>query len=89
MQQVLQVLAYLACPLMMIFCMKGMFSGGKDSKTNNAQFNITQQELQNLQLKMADLIEENQKLAREVQAMKGSSSNMVELNEEKSKRVVF
>ncbi|NTZ19448.1 DUF2933 domain-containing protein [Paenibacillus sp. JMULE4] len=28
----LQLLAFLACPLMMLFCMKGMFGGNKIRK---------------------------------------------------------
>jgi len=84
----MQWLLLLACPLMMIICMAGMFGGNKNKKGDASQSGVSQQELQNLQIKMADLMEENQKLAREVQGMKGSSSNVVELNEEKSRRVV-
>jgi len=76
-------LLLLACPLMMLFCMKGMFSGNKDKKGDAPQSGVSSQELRDLQIKMADLMEQNQKLTREVQAMKGSHSNVVELNEEK------
>ncbi len=85
----LQLLTLLACPLMMIFCMKGMFSGNKDSKAGSAQANVSRQEIQNLQIKMADLMEQNQNLMKELKAEKGSPSNVVELSEEQSsKRVI-
>lgn len=84
----MQWLLYLACPLMMIFCMMGVFGGNKNKKTDDSKSNVSQQELQNLQIKMADLMEENQKLAMEVQVMKESPSNGVEMSEKKSKRVI-
>ncbi len=75
--QWLNILAVLACPLMMIFCMKGMFTGHKktDGKVNtNSQAGVSTQELQSLQIKMADLIEQNHQLSKEVQSLKQSQT---------------
>lgn len=61
------ILLYLACPLMMIFCVFGMRGGSKDAKTPSEVPVQSQKELQQLQIKMADLIEQNQLLSRQVQ----------------------
>jgi hypothetical protein len=76
------LLLLLACPLMMLFCMKGMFTGNKDSKTT-AQSNVSQQEIQQLQIKMAEMMEQNQKLMREMESKKAAPSNVVELEQQK------
>ncbi|UYG98066.1 DUF2933 domain-containing protein [Cytobacillus firmus] len=73
-----ELLLLLACPLMMLFCMKGMFSGNKESKVNQTQ----QYELQSLQIKMADLMEQNHKLTQEIENLKNPTSedsNIVKL----------
>lgn len=74
-----ETLLLLACPLMMLFCMKGMFSGSKDSKGNHTQ----QSEIQSLQIKMADLMEQNHKLTQEIDDLKrnqdNQSSNVIQL----------
>ncbi|MBK4072916.1 DUF2933 domain-containing protein [Staphylococcus aureus] len=87
------LLLLLACPLMMLFCMKGMFGGNKnkDSKENsNSQLQTSQQEeLQSVHLKMADLMEQNHKLMEEVRSIKASEfkgSNVVELEKNQGKR---
>lgn len=85
----LQLLAFLACPLMMLFCMKGMFSGSKDTKTGSTQNQVSQHEMQQLQIQMADLMEQNHKLIREMETLKAKPSNVIELTEEKiSKREI-
>ncbi|MFD2216548.1 DUF2933 domain-containing protein [Metabacillus endolithicus] len=75
-----ETLLLLACPLMMLFCMKGMFSGNKEKETKG---NPTQQsDFQSLQIKMADLIEQNHKLTQEVENLKtqtSEDSNIVKL----------
>ena len=71
--QWLQILAVLACPLMMLFCMKGMFGGkGHHSHKNSGQSHwaSTSEEVKALQIKMAELIEQNNKLTKEIQALK-------------------
>ncbi|MCY9659489.1 DUF2933 domain-containing protein [Paenibacillus chondroitinus] len=73
----LKILPLLACPLMMIFCMKGMFTGHKhtDGKENtNGLASVSAQELQSLQIKMADLIEQNHHLSKEVHSLKQSQT---------------
>jgi hypothetical protein len=77
-----EFLLLLACPLMMLFCMKGMFMGNKDSKAN------TSQEIQQMQIQMGELIEQNHKLMKELET-RGSSSNVTELpNESSPKRSI-
>jgi len=67
-----ETLLLLACPLMMLFCMKGMFSGNKEKETKGNQ--TQQSDLQSLQIKMADLIEQNHKLTQEVENLKNQTS---------------
>ncbi|MDF0727715.1 DUF2933 domain-containing protein [Cytobacillus sp. S13-E01] len=67
-----ELLLLIACPLMMVFCMKGMFSGKKESKENLTQ----QSDLQSLQLKMADLMEQNNKLSQEMENLKNPKSEV-------------
>jgi hypothetical protein len=78
------LLLLLACPIMMLFCMKGMFGGNKDKdvKTDAVQNGVSQQEMQQLQIKMAEMMEQNQKLMNELESMKDKPSNVVELSEE-------
>jgi regulator of replication initiation timing len=74
-------LLWLACPLMMLICMKGMFTGNK--KDNAPQSNhVMQQEMQQMQIKMGEMMEQNHKLMKELESMKPSASNVVELKEE-------
>jgi uncharacterized protein (DUF3084 family) len=101
-----ELLILLACPLMMLFCMKGMMGGNKekDAKAKADQPQVSPSEMQSLQIKMAEMMEQNHKLMQEMQSMKESqsmkdgqpvkeaSSNVVELKEEpkeaKAKKVV-
>lgn len=69
-----QLLLYLACPLMMLFCMKGMFMGHKDKKNKEAvNVSSSAQDIQSLQIQMAELMEENKRLEREIQSVKNGS----------------
>jgi hypothetical protein len=78
-------LLLLACPLMMLFCMKGMFTGNKDSKASSAQSNASQQEIQQMQIKMAELMEQNQKLMREMDSQRSTSANVVDMNDQQKR----
>lgn len=87
------LLLLLACPLMMLLCMKGMFSGNKEKEKAKGQQNVQSEtsgeDLQTLQIRMADLMEQNEELKKEVQSMKESrSTNVLDLNEgqEKSRK---
>ncbi|WP_407270663.1 hypothetical protein [Radiobacillus sp. PE A8.2] len=77
---------------MMLFCMKGMFGGNKnkESKQNsNNQLQTSQQdELQSVQLKMADMMEQNHQLMKEVKFLKEESkgSNVVQLEKDQGKK---
>jgi uncharacterized protein (DUF3084 family) len=85
-----ELLILLACPLMMLFCMKGMMGGNKekDAKAKADQPQVSPSEMQSLQIKMAEMMEQNHKLMKEMQSMKEAqpvkeaSSNVVELKEE-------
>jgi len=65
----LQILPLLLCPLMMLFCMKGMFSGNKDKNKESNHQQVSATELQALQIQVADLIEQNHNLKKEVQLL--------------------
>ena len=81
-------LLLLACPLMMLFCMKGMFTGNKD-KENKKEVQLPEKEgLQSIQLQMAELLEQNRKLTEEVNALKGSNSSgqkVIQLEKERER----
>lgn len=84
-----QLLLLLACPLMMLFCMKGMFTGKKEKKEKSQDTlpQPSQQDLQSLQIKMADLMEQNEKLNAEVQSLKKpQASNVVDLKKGQEKK---
>jgi hypothetical protein len=78
---------------MMLFCMKGMFSGNKTESKGNSQVQASQKnELQSVQMQMADLMEQNHKLMEEVKALKESQSkgeNVVELEKNQPKKEVL
>ncbi|MFC4767001.1 DUF2933 domain-containing protein [Effusibacillus consociatus] len=73
-----QTVLTLLCPLMMLFCMKGMFGGNKDSdksaKITSEQPQVSTEELQALQIKMAELMEQNHSLMKELQSLKEDQS---------------
>jgi hypothetical protein len=77
----LSILAFLACPLMMLFCMKGMF--GSKSKSKESLKATSEVDMKNLQINMTKLMEQNQKLMKEVESLKGKSTNVVDLKESK------
>jgi len=54
--------------------MKGMFSGHKhgDAKGKMEQSQVSPQDLQSLQTKMEELVEQNQYLLKEIKSMKES-----------------
>lgn len=51
----LNILVLLACPLMMLFCMKGMFGGHKEGRGKKQD---TSPEMKQLQLRMAEMEEQ-------------------------------
>lgn len=68
----LEWLILLACPLMMLFCMKGMFSGSgkKDCNTKNAQSTDTSTDVASLQKQMNMITEQNKLLLEEINELK-------------------
>lgn len=83
------LLLLLACPLMMLFCMKGMSGGSKKTDHDSGQPQVSQQDMQRLPIQMADLIEQNHKLTSEIESLRSKSSNVIELTEERlSKREI-
>jgi hypothetical protein len=88
------LLLLLACPLIMLFCMKGMFGGTKNKDTeepSSSQLQASsQEEKESVPLKMADVMEENHQLREEVKSLKGSESKhantgRLENNQDKQK----
>ncbi|MDT8900136.1 hypothetical protein [Anaeroselena agilis] len=71
------ILLSLICPIMMLLCMKGMFSGHNhgDAKGRTEQPQISPEEVQAMQTKMAELSEQNAHLLKELQSMKETFSN--------------
>jgi len=70
------ILLTLLCPLMMLFCMKGMFSGHKHGDGNRTeQSQVSPEEFQVLQTKMNELTEQNAHLLKEMQSLKQSRAN--------------
>lgn len=60
--------AYLICPLMMVFCMKGMFGKNKScslEKPKQPQFSTKREELEYVRNQMNDLEARYQRLAAE------------------------
>ncbi|MDC3413283.1 DUF2933 domain-containing protein [Aquibacillus sp. 3ASR75-11] len=85
------LLLLLACPLMMLFCMKGM-SGEhkkKDGKATEQTAAVQSQELDALKTNMTDLMEQNHKLSEELKALKASESKpatVVPIKKDQTKR---
>ena len=71
-------LLYLVCPIMMIYCMIGMRKP-KDTKKRSEEPGTTQQEVQQLQIKMAEMMEQNQHLSREIQTLKQQRNSNADL----------
>jgi regulator of replication initiation timing len=78
----MQWLLYLLCPLMMLFCMIGLFKGGKkESKTEN---NLsTSQDLNLLKNQMANIVEQNNLLTEEVKYLQSTKSNESDVDQTK------
>lgn len=82
------LLLLLACPLMMLFCMKGMFSKDKNSAGSKAQATNSQaeqpqvslQDVQSMQIQMADMMEKNHKLMKEIKSMKEQQNTEEPIN---------
>lgn len=80
----LTLLVLLACPLMMLFCMRGMHGGkkghahhhgkGGENLSATAEAEVSPQQWQTLQAQMAELREENRHLKQEVESMKAPHS---------------
>lgn len=75
-----QTVLTLLCPLMMLFCMRGMFGGKKDHEQSSMpqtdKSHVSSEEVQALQIKMAELMEQNHNLTKELQAIKESKSGI-------------
>ncbi len=62
-------LLYLLCPLMMLFCMKGMFTGGKKD-CHSKQVNTPSEDMKSLQMEVKKLQEQNMKLVDEMKELR-------------------
>ncbi|MED4569583.1 DUF2933 domain-containing protein [Brevibacillus agri] len=70
----LSILTLLACPLMMLICMKGMnhnHKGHVSSIKTDDPINVNE-----LQMQIKELTEKNQRLYQEVQALKGQKTEI-------------
>ncbi|GED34521.1 DUF2933 domain-containing protein [Brevibacillus centrosporus] len=67
----LQIVALLACPLMMLFCMRGMFAKRSchSSKTHGKQ-GFDPEDIQQLKQKIEKLSDENRILMNEIKSIK-------------------
>ncbi|MFX3624595.1 MAG: DUF2933 domain-containing protein [Ectobacillus sp.] len=71
--QWLNVLLFLLCPLMMLFCMKGMHGGHKHQKGSccgQKHNGHSSDSISSLQAKIEELSNENNKMMKEIQALK-------------------
>lgn len=69
-EQIIRYLPFLLCPLMMLFCMRGMFS--KDKKCHNHKYGNT-----NVEKQINNLENQNKILMREIEELKkGNSINI-------------
>ena len=77
------ILLALICPIMMIFCMKGMFGGHKhhQEKSETGQPLMSQQDMQSLHSKMVELVEQNSYLVKEIQSLKETVAVLKGANE--------
>ncbi|MGY4111446.1 DUF2933 domain-containing protein [Aeribacillus pallidus] len=77
-------LIYLLCPLMMLFCMKGMFTRGKkDCHTTQSTNQLN--ELKSLKMQVKNLQEQNMKLMEEIELLKQTDdSNVIILSKTKN-----
>lgn len=67
----LQILLLLACPLMMILCMRGMHGGHKHSEDKQMGSSyVSQKDVHQLQIQLADLQEQNAQLTQELHSLR-------------------
>ncbi|MGM0867508.1 MAG: DUF2933 domain-containing protein [Bacillota bacterium] len=77
-------LLYLLCPLMMLFCMKGMFTGGKKD-CHSKQVNNSTDEMKLLQMQVQNLQEQNMKLMDEMKSFKQANVTSISNNDTNQK----
>lgn len=67
-----ELLLLLVCPLMMLFCMKGMFGGHNHKKSNENVLTNTShyKDMQAMKVQMEELAKQNQQLSEELQALR-------------------
>lgn len=78
------ILLSLICPIMMLFCMKGMFSGHNHQrgKCVDEQSVLPQEDIKSLHAKMVELAEQNSFLVKEVQSLKETVTVLKAANEQ-------
>ncbi|KAB7664159.1 DUF2933 domain-containing protein [Bacillus sp. B1-b2] len=67
---------YLLCPLMMLFCMKGMFSSDKKNCHSTNKGNHSE-DINVLKSQVHNLMDENKKLSEEVELLQSSKGNVI------------
>jgi Protein of unknown function (DUF2933) len=79
-------LLYLLCPLMMLFCMKGMFTGGKKD-CHSKQVNNSTDEMKSLQMQVRNLQEQNMKLMNEMKSFKQANVHSIS-NKDTNQKII-
>lgn len=71
--QWLSLVAVLACPIMMIFFMRGMMGGHKHNSGGKSSQGYNPEEFQKLQAQVQELTEQNEALRKQIQSEKNVS----------------
>ncbi|MGM0878194.1 DUF2933 domain-containing protein (plasmid) [Bacillus sp. CMF21] len=79
-------LLYLLCPLMMLFCMKGMFTGGKKD-CHSKQVNNSTDDMKSLQMQVQNLQEQNMKLMDEMKSFKQANVISISNNKDTNQKI--
>ncbi|MCM3443355.1 MULTISPECIES: DUF2933 domain-containing protein [Metabacillus] len=79
-------LLYLLCPLMMLFCMKGMFTGSKKD-CHSKQVNNSTDDMKSLQMQVQNLQEQNMKLMDEMKSFKQANIISISNNKDTNQKI--
>jgi cytochrome c-type biogenesis protein CcmH/NrfG len=77
----LQIVSLLACPVMMLFCMRGMLSKNSCKNMKHGNQGASSEQFQQLQQKVAELSEQNHHLMKELRSMKNTEVSMTQAAE--------
>lgn len=72
----LQIVALLACPIMMLFCMKGMFTKNGCHKESHGKQEFVSNDIQLLKIRLDELSDQNRNLMNEIQSIKNDNKTI-------------